>query len=295
MKKNLSVSETFLGKQVNYPQKYSPKLLRSVARCENREIYGIDPNNLPFSGIDVWHVYEFSFLTNNGLPVAGVLKMILPADSVYFVESKAFKLYLNSFNMERFGNTVAEGISIVLETINKDIVNFLNCNIKLSFFNTQSNNSLFDFSDYQILENNDHIEKIEFTNFNESPDLLLSGKLHSGEFKVATHLLRSNCKITNQPDWGSAFIYMKGARLPSETGLLQYLVSIRNENHFHEEVCEMIYQRLYTLFSPDKLMVAIIYTRRGGIDICPIRVNDIELLPKHLSDINQLSYKLLRQ
>jgi len=284
---------TVLGKLISYPQRYCPEILDAVSRKFNREIYGINENDLPFTGYDIWHVYESSFLTNNGLPVTGVLKMVLPAESQFIVESKSLKLYLNSFNMERFGDSVAEGISIFLDIIKKDIQNLLKCDIKISFFNSQEKSTLFDFSDYQLLEKD--AEKIIFTKYTETPELLLSDNKLSKEVKVATHLLRSNCKITLQPDWGSAFIYMKGDKLPSNSGLLQYLVSIRNENHFHEEICEMIYQRLFSLFSPEKLMVTCIYTRRGGIDICPVRVKDKNLLPKHLCNHNRLSLRLLRQ
>jgi len=284
-----------LGKQVDYPKYYSPEVLVAVPRKLNREVFQIDENNLPFTGFDIWHAYEVSFLTNNGLPVAGVLKMVLPAESPFLIESKSFKLYLNSFNMERFGNSVAEGVSIVLETIKNDLSKLLKCNVLLSFFDNQSVFAPFDFSDYQILEKEVDTETILFSKFTETPELLLSEKNLSGEIKVATHLLRSNCKITRQPDWGSTFIRIKGYKIPTYKGLLQYLVSFRNENHFHEEICEMIYQRLNIIFSPEELMVACIYTRRGGVDICPVRVKSVNFTPKNLCDSEKLSLKLLRQ
>jgi 7-cyano-7-deazaguanine reductase len=159
----------------------------------------------------------------------------------------------------------------------------------------ENQNLQFDFHDYKLLEKTINAEVINFNDFTEEPELLLSSKSEFNEIKVSTHLLRSNCKITHQPDWGSVFIYIKGEKLPTHESLLKYLVSIRNENHFHEEICEMIYYRLWTFFSPDKLMVTCIYTRRGGIDICPIRVSEQNLLPKYLSDCKQLSDKLLRQ
>jgi 7-cyano-7-deazaguanine reductase len=197
--------------------------------------------------------------------------------------------------MERYGNSVAEGIEILLKTIKKDISKLLNCNIQLCFFDIDTKNSQFDFYDYLLLEKSFDIEKINFNYFTETPELLLENKNDLKEIKVATHLLRSNCKITRQPDWGSIYIYMKGNTLPDNKSLLKYLVSIRNENHFHEEICEMIYYRLWTLFCPDTLMVTSIYTRRGGIDICPVRVSEQNLLPQYLCDCNQLSTKLLRQ
>ena len=139
------------------------------------------------------------------------------------------------------------------------------------------------------------MESVNFQSFSENPALLVPTQSNLQEIKVATHLLRSNCKITHQPDWGSAFIYLKGKQIPDLTSLLQYLVSIRNENHFHEEICEMVYKRLLDVFQPESLMVTCIYTRRGGIDICPVRVSSEELLPKNLINPDKLSFKLLRQ
>ena len=116
-----------------------------------------------------------------------------------------------------------------------------------------------------------------------------------GEIKVCSHLLRSNCKITKQPDWGSIYIHIQADCLPDHASLLKYIVSLRNENHFHEEICEMTYKRLWDLFHPEILAVSCIYTRRGGIDICPSRANQAEYLPEHLQAPEILTRKLLRQ
>lgn len=284
----------FLGKQVDYPQHYAPEMLVAVPRHFNREQYSLKEDELPFIGYDVWHAYELSFLTKKGLPVTGLLKIVYPATNDCIVESKSLKLYLNSFNMHQFGLTAKEGLDEVLSTINKDLTQLLNTNIELGFFNQNQIEKAFDFNDYCLLENEAGVDEIEFKCFNENPDLLSStGK--TGTLSVATHLLRSNCKITNQPDWGSAYIFIKGNNLPDKNALLQYMVSIRNENHFHEEICEMIYKRLWDTFKPDELAVSCIYTRRGGIDICPVRVSHKHLLPGKLSDSSTLSTKLLRQ
>jgi len=284
-----------LGEKIPYPKRYAPEILVPLPRNINRESISIETNNLPFVGVDVWHAYEFSFLTNYGLPVAGIIKMVVPADSPFLVESKSLKLYLNSFNMERYGNNSKEGVLIILNTIRNDLNKILKTDIKISYFEYQNKVFRFDFSDYLILENNLDGEIIEYKDFNEKPELLISEISSQREIKFATHLIRTNCKITQQPDWGSAYIYMKGTKTPSKDCLLKYLVSMRNENHFHEEICEMIYQRLNFFFAPDDLMVTCIYSRRGGIDICPTRASSSELLPKYLSECNQLSYKLLRQ
>ncbi len=219
--------DKFLGKQVDYPQHYAPDMLVAVPRHFNRTQYNLHEDSLPFIGIDTWHAYELSFLTNKGLPVTGLLKVVYPATNKSIVESKSFKLYLNSFNMHRFGNTTEEGLKLVLSTIKKDLSDLLETAVEVHFFAHGDKPEGFDFSDYPILENTIQADAIDFLHFREQPDLLESSG-QSGELKIASHLLRSNCKITNQPDWGSAYIYLKGQNLPDLSSLLQYIVSIRN-------------------------------------------------------------------
>jgi 7-cyano-7-deazaguanine reductase len=284
-----------LGKQVDYPQQYTPEILVAVPRSINRKNYNIEDDALPFLGIDVWHAYELSFLTNTGLPVTGVLKLLYPASTPFLVESKSLKLYLNGFNMGRYGKNATEGIEQVLNTIRHDLSALLNTNVNAAFFSTHQKQLATDFNDYILLEEMEGVDSINFTNYTETPSLLVAEESDQIQLKVGTHLLRSNCKITHQPDWGSAFIYIKSNKLPKKTNLLQYLVSIRNENHFHEEICEMIYKRLWDNFNPEELMVACIYTRRGGIDICPVRASHEMLFPGLLCNLMELSPKLVRQ
>ncbi len=284
-----------LGKQVEYPQSYAPEMLVAVPREINRTEYSIDGSDLPFTGLDVWHAYELSFLTKKGFPVTGVLKLTYPCNNPVIVESKSLKLYLNSFNMERFGDSVNEGISVLSAIIRKDLSKLLQTEVELKIFTKQQHTRHFDFDGYSLLEEMQGAEEITFDTFNESPGILQVEKNEHFELRIATHLLRSNCKVTFQPDWGSAFIYIKGERKPDLRSLLKYLVSFRNENHFHEEVCEVIYKRLWDIYKPEQLAVTCIYTRRGGIDISPVRVSHEQLLPKNLADIEVLSWKLLRQ
>lgn len=294
MEKN-PIEGKYLGQRVEYPQQYSPEYLVAVPRSLNREIYGLNGKHLPFVGVDVWHAWELSFLTEKGLPVAGVIKLIYPADSPSIVESKSFKLYLNGFNMSRFGSTREEGITIVKDLIKKDLSSVLETSVIVTFFPAYASEGGADFADWQLLEELPEIETTEFVAYTETPALFQTSSGNEKELRVASHLLRSNCKITHQPDWGSAFIYIKGNMLPDKLSLLKYLVSIRNENHFHEEICEMIYKRLVDAFAPEDLMVTTIYTRRGGIDICPVRASKTSLLPLALTSADQLSKKLIRQ
>ena len=281
---------TLLGRRVDYPQHYSPQVLVQVPRRLNRAIYDIDEAHLPFVGADAWHAYELSFLLPNGLPFAGLLKIVYTADSEFLVESKSLKLYLNSFNMERFASA-----DEVKRIIIKDVSKIVGANVKANIFiNNNNADDALDFADYTLLETLPEMQDVNIEHYTEMPELLQSsGK--SGSMKVMTHLLRSNCKITHQPDWGTCFINIEGDDLPSRSSLLSYLVSIRGENHFHEEICEMIYVRLQRKFSPHKLFVGCVYTRRGGIDICPMRASSADLLPKKILNENHLTPKLLRQ
>ncbi|MDB4335141.1 NADPH-dependent 7-cyano-7-deazaguanine reductase QueF [bacterium] len=283
-----------LGKKVDHPKCYTPEILVAVPRQLNREEYNIKADNLPFIGFDIWHAYEMGFLTNKRLPVAGVLKLSYSCSSEFIVESKSLKLYMNSFNMETFGSNPSEGIEKVLDIIKQDLEKLLLTNVELAFFQNQED-SPFDFLDYEVLESQKKMQEVTFDSFTENPKLLLNSDAGNIEIKVATHLLRSNCKITHQPDWGSAYIHIETLKPIDQVSLLKYLVSFRNENHFHEEICEMIYKRLWDVFKPSKLMVSCLYTRRGGIDICPARASSEELLPSILISSKHLTKRSLRQ
>jgi 7-cyano-7-deazaguanine reductase len=196
--------------------------------------------------------------------------------------------------MFKIGDKPNDGITLVIQLIKQDLEKLLNTTVQLSFHQSShplSNN----FNDYSLLEEMNDVENLRFDHFTESPEILDIASTEPSSLKLATHLLRSNCKITHQPDWGSAFIHIKSNVTPDLASILKYLVSFRNENHFHEEICEMIYKRLWDKYKPEELMVTCIYTRRGGIDICPVRASDQHLFPKQLASPEQLSEKLLRQ
>lgn len=283
-----------LGKKVAYPKNYNPEILVAVPRSENRLQYNIMDTNLPFVGFDSWHAYEIGFLTHNGLPVSGVLKLVYPCNNKFLVESKSLKLYLNSFNHEKLGNTKTEAINAFLKTVKTDLTNLLNVDILLHFFENEPVASS-DFSGFTKLEEESFVENLVFEHHKENPEILKVIENRNATLKVYSDLLRSNCKITNQPDWGSIFIYLKGEKYVDKASLLSYIVSFRNENHFHEEVCEMIYKRLWDFYLPQELMVACLYTRRGGIDICPSRASHVHLLPHGLTTASQLSKLTFRQ
>lgn len=285
-----------MGKRVEYPKSYCPEILVAVPRSLNRGIYGIHEPEALFCGYDAWHAYEAGFILNNGMPVAGMLKIVYPADSPAIVESKSLKLYLGSYNMEATGDTREEGIRNFTRRVAADLSKLLSTEVKVHFFGNEPEAGLpFDFQDYTLLEEHIAPQDIRFSIYREHPAYLNEQvRTQAGELKIASHLLKSNCKITGQPDWGSIYIRLKGESLPAEASVLKYIVSLRNENHFHEEICEMTYKRLYDLFRPEILAVNCLYTRRGGIDICPARANAPEYLPQYLPLAGQLTRRPLR-
>ena len=280
------MTEHILGKIVDAPTNYDPSILVREPRSSNRDQYGIDGDDLPFCGYDVWNAYEVAFLTENGFPASFIMKMVYPASSKYIVESKSLKLYLNSFNME-----VASGEHI-RRTIITDLERLLACHVRVSLGADIVPNPFENF----MKPTSEHFKAVQFHSDNENPDLLSTTTfLSPAALNIQTDVLRSNCKITHQPDWGDCFILMKGISLPRLSSLMQYLISFRNENHFHEEVVEMIFKRLYDKFHPDELMVCAMYVRRGGIDINPIRATSEELIPKAFSYENTRIQKTARQ
>ncbi|MDA3927916.1 MAG: NADPH-dependent 7-cyano-7-deazaguanine reductase QueF [Prolixibacteraceae bacterium] len=290
----MNVESTHLGQKSTYPQHYDPSALVAVPRYLNREQYDLSEDNLPFVGVDVWHAYEFSFLLKSGTPVVGILKIVYPCNNPFLVESKSLKLYLNSFNMDRFGFTPQEGLLQVTAIIKTDLENLLKCKVEVNCFNHKAEPAPSDFDEYQILEENLELDDFNCTDYTENTKLLI-GTQAKCNIKWGSHLLRSNCKITHQPDWGSIYISMEGNNLPDIGSFLKYIVSLRNENHFHEEICEMVFKRITDNYQPEELTISCLYTRRGGIDINPIRSLTRKNIPKSLSSHNLLDTPAFRQ
>lgn len=290
----MSIEATHLGKQSAYPRHYDPSVLVAVPRQLNREQYDISDEQLPFEGYDVWHAYEFSFLLDNGLPVAGMLKIVYPCNNKFLVESKSLKLYLNAFNMEKLGGSAGEGIAKAVSMIKNDLETLLGCPVQITYFDHRVPAAEDDFTGFVLLEELLQHQLPACNVYRETPELLGENQ-GKGSIRWGTHLLRSNCKITHQPDWGTLYISMEGAQLPKPEDFLRYLVSLRNENHFHEEICELVYQRLISKYQPEQLMITCQYTRRGGIDINPVRVSHASLYPLHLINAAEKTCLAFRQ
>ena len=289
------------------PDNVDSSLLVGVPRYLNRTQYNIDESDLPFDGYDTWNCYEFSTLTANGFPVCGVVRLVYPSSSQAIVESKSLKLYLNSFNMARLADTVADVIDISGVIIQKDVAEVLGLSdpheLAVSILTERSimvppisNDMTYPF---MSLEHSVGVNNMKFDHYNEDPNILeVVDTVPDVEHNWHSAVLRSNCRVTNQPDWGDVYISIKGEKTVTPESLLQYIVSMRRENHFHEEICECIYKRLYDLLKPDNLFVSCLYTRRGGIDINPARATGHATLMKYSSGLSlshRLNTKTLRQ
>ena len=274
-----------LGQTSQYKDQYDKSLLVREPRSNNRQHLDISDDNLPFVGYDTWNAYEVSGLTNGGLPVAGVAKIVYPCDSKYIVESKSIKLYFNSFNMFKCSASQEGVLEFISLHASQDLSELLETNVEVHVIpsNVKANGEpLFSRKGYMTLEevlDPQLLTDMHVETYTETPDLLeleelpVDGivtswsKFHSG-------LLKSNCRVTSQPDWGDVWIAVKGQNHVTPESMLKYIISFRDECHFHEEICETIYKRLHDILSPEKLVVTCLYARRGGIDINPVRAND---------------------
>lgn len=276
------------------PNDVDASLLVGVPRHLNRTDYNIDDDNLPFKGYDVWHCYEFSTMNCNGYPISGVMKIVYPCDSHCIVESKSLKLYMNSFNMRRsafaeLSDVVDECVQIVKEHLSTVVQT---ADIQCHLHTTSSTVSPF-LSDYKPYTFN---SALVYDNYNECASLIHTQPRSSIQ-RLHFDNLRSNCRVTNQPDWGDVFIFNIGVSL-DEDSLSQYIVSMRQENHFHEEIVECIYKRLYDKLGDNIFGVSALYTRRGGIDINPVRFKTLESLTSEVRDLinaSVLTHKTLKQ
>ena len=278
-----------------YKDNYAPELLVKVARFLNREGYGLRDKDL--LGVDTWNCYEVSAITTKGLPVAGMLKIVCPSDSQYHVESKSIKLYLNSFNMTRLGDNTVECILEIEERVKADLDKLLETNTTVSFYTGDDDGKALSFEGYQDLADIADLDQIDFTAFSSDASQLETESIveEAKEVKLRSNLLRSNCRVTNQPDWGDVFIRMKGKNIPCPESVAKYIVSHRTVSHFHEEICEMVFKHLMDAYKPEDLMVSCLYTRRGGLDINPIRATHSRFIPDFFTDTDYRIQKTLRQ
>ncbi|CAM3495539.1 NADPH-dependent 7-cyano-7-deazaguanine reductase [Bordetella sputigena] len=251
-----------LGHDTPYPSQYDASLLFPIERSANRAAIGVAAP-LPFHGADIWNAYELSWLNAKGKPQVAIGRFTVPADTPRIIESKSFKLYLNSLNQTRLPDAQA-----YMERVQRDVSNAAGGPVRLALI------APHEFRDESITElpgeTLDDLD-IAIEAYTPAPDLL---RCESGapvvEETLTSDLLKSNCPVTSQPDWGSVQIRYQGPKL-DRAALLAYIVSFRQHAEFHEHCVERIFTDLMAACRPSRLSVYARYTRRGGLDINPWR------------------------
>lgn len=263
-----SLNALALGKTVEYPSSYDASVLEAVPRSLNRTPLGIT-GTLPFKGEDLWNAYEFSWLNPKGKPMVALLECKVPVTTPNIIESKSFKLYLNSFNQSRF-----QSAEEVRERLMDDLSTTAGGNVTVVMRDLSATHLPVVELPGVCIDDLD----IEVDHYQPDATVLKIVSEEVTEKKLVSHLLKSNCLITNQPDWGSIYIDYTGP-LIDEASLLTYIVSFREHNEFHEQCVERIFCDLLARCRPQKLTVLARYTRRGGLDINPLRSTEIESMP----------------
>ena len=273
-----------LGKSSTYVDQYDAALLYPIARRPKRDEIGL-PVTLPFFGADLWTAYELGWLNPRGKPQLAIARITVPAESTHIVESKSVKLYLNSFNNSVFADATA-----VQTRLREDLSAAIwpGGNIMSSVGVQLVLPQDFDKEPVHELDglNLDRLD-LECSHYQPAPELLTA---QFNEVPVtetlASQLLKSNCLVTGQPDWGSVRISYTGPQI-DQAGLLQYIVSFRNHNEFHEQCVERIFMDIWRRCKPSKLEVYARYTRRGGVDINPWRTSHPMAAPVNIRTARQ--------
>ncbi|MFM6992049.1 MAG: NADPH-dependent 7-cyano-7-deazaguanine reductase QueF [Rhodoferax sp.] len=276
-----------LGKASAYIDQYDASLLFPIPRAPKRAEIGLE-GATPFFGADLWTAFELSWLNARGKPQVAIAHFTVPCETPNIVESKSFKLYLNSFNNTRFADAAE-----VQARLRADLSEALwrgaaqPGTVGLRLLGAE----LFDREPVYELDglNLDRLD-VECSRYTPAPDLLCTMPAAENEGPVSevlvSHLLKSNCLVTGQPDWGSVQISYTGAQIDQE-GLLQYIVSFRNHNEFHEQCVERMFMDIWTRCKPLKLTVYARYTRRGGLDINPFRTSHPQAMPANTRNARQ--------
>jgi len=256
-------------------------MLFERARQQKRDELGLfaDAGTMPFFGVDIWNAYELSWLNMRGKPQVAIATITVPADSPNIVESKSFKLYLNSFNQTRLA-----GPEALLALLRDDLSDGFGAPVHVTLTSPEAFGAIkMGELDGVLLDRLD----VEIDGYSPSPELL-SADDENGQVEetLVSHLLKSNCLVTGQPDWGTVQIRYVGPQIDQE-GLLKYLIGFREHNEFHEQCVERIFMDVLRQCKPTKLAVYARYTRRGGLDINPWRANFSTGKPPNLRGARQ--------
>ena len=270
-----------LGKNTQYPDQYDPGLLFPILRSENRQKLGITPSQaVPFVGVDIWNAFELSWLNTKGKPQIALAEFQIPADSPNMIESKSFKLYLNSLNNARFENE-----DEVRERLIEDLSTIAGSKIstRINPLDSIAKKGMQEMSGVLM----DRLDLDIDPNLAADP-MLLSVNESFGPIEqcLVSHLLKSNCPVTGQPDWASIQIRYQGRPILEE-GLLRYLIGFRQLGEFHEHCVETIFCDIKRQCKPEKLSVYARYTRRGGLDINPFRTDHNAPWPENIRHARQ--------
>ncbi|OPX56058.1 7-cyano-7-deazaguanine reductase [Oceanospirillum multiglobuliferum] len=268
--KQAQVEDSLLGKQTEYVDQYDPSLLFPIPRQPKRDDIQLSAisqsEKLPFFGQDIWNAFELSWLNPKGKPEVAVATFRVPASSPNIIESKSFKLYLNSFNQTRLTSTselqtrleqdlsAAAGDAVLVELYSMKEAKYLQV--------APASGRCIDDLDIEVQHYHPEPKLLK-----TQSDLIVEEQLHS-------HLLRSNCPVTGQPDWATVLVRYKGKKI-DKAGLLAYIISFRLHNDFHEQCVERMYVDIMQHCEPEELTVEARYTRRGGLDINPWRSSNL--------------------
>ncbi|MEH6610549.1 MAG: NADPH-dependent 7-cyano-7-deazaguanine reductase QueF [Halioglobus sp.] len=262
-------TEMLLGRQVVGPDKYAPEVLFPIARQQAREELGIARSTLPFYGEDVWHAYELSWLLPDGRPTIFLGRLHIPATSPYLVESKSLKLYLNSLN-----TTIFDSEQAARATIDADLSKVIGCSVTFSLFSPDDPS----FTGTNL--SGQCIDSQPLSASEASGRDLLSAEVEEVSEELYSHLLRSLCPVTGQPDWATVWLRYRGPKI-DQGSLLDYLLGFREHQEFHEQCVERMFIDISAACNPSYLEVQALYTRRGGLDICPWRSSEPGTAPVH--------------
>ncbi|MBF7687438.1 NADPH-dependent 7-cyano-7-deazaguanine reductase QueF [Acinetobacter rathckeae] len=263
----MSVEKSLLGKDTDYPTQYQPNILFPITRAPTRQNY----QDIPYieHGTDWWHVFELSWLNTHNVPQVAIGRLSIPATSACLIESKSLKLYFNSLNFTMFSSQAQ-----LIETVQQDLSTAAQAPIVLE---------LIDVNGLTVSQPTGQcIDHLTPSKHSKHPDASLlrldTNESHIVEEQLHCNLLRSNCPVTGQPDWGTLFIRYEGKKI-DHASLLAYIISFREHNGFHEQCVEQIFAEIWQTLQPKQLMVYAAYTRRGGLDINPCRSSNPQWLP----------------
>lgn len=287
-----------------YTDTFDPSLLNPMPRTLARADHGITGKE--FVGFDTWHCHEATFLLNNGYPIAGTLKYTYPAESQFMVESKSAKLYLNSFDMCKLGDTPREAILNYELQVKKDLEHALETTVNVGFFPSGSEADEYSALDEEYTdlywELYDKAGTITITDYSSQEDHLKFSKINPEDnnpvsSRYFTNALRSRCRHTKQKDTGAAYIHIitKDGMKVDPTSLFKQIVSLREVNEFHEFCAEKLFTTIMKHPEVTDCCVTLLYARRGSLDINPTRASNSDLLPEALFNVSKYTKKTMGQ